>query len=158
MSRPDLTRLLAPSAIALIGASTNATSISGQPLYHMLATGYAGKLYPVNPNRAEVQGVKAYADVRQIPGACDVAVITIPSVHVPEALEQCGEAGIPFAVILTAGFGEMGEAGAGMQQKLDAAIAKSGVRVVGPNCVGAMNVITKAYCAFGGALGDRTLR
>jgi acyl-CoA synthetase (NDP forming) len=158
MSRPDLTRLLSPSAIALIGASTNAHSISGQPLYHMLATGYAGKLYPVNPNRAEVQGVKAYADVRQIPGACDVAVITIPAAHVPDALEQCGEAGISFAVILSAGFAETGEAGAGMQRKLDAAIAKSGVRVVGPNCVGTMNLIDKAFCAFGGALGDKTLR
>ena len=158
MSRPDLTRLLAPSAIALIGASTNQNSISGQPLYHMLARGYAGQLYPVNPNRAEVQGVKAYADVRQIPSACDVAVITIPAVHVPEALEQCGEVGIAFAVILSAGFGEMGEAGADMQRKLDAAVAKSGVRVVGPNCVGTMNLIANAYCAFGGALGDKTLR
>ncbi len=157
MSRLDLTRLLAPSAIALIGASTNAHSISGQPLYHMLARGYAGQLYPVNPNRAEVQGVKAYRTVREIPDACDVAVITIPATHVPDALEQCGEAGIAFAVILSAGFGEMGEAGADMQRKLDAAIAKSGVRVVGPNCVGTMNLIANAYCAFGGALGDKTL-
>jgi acetate---CoA ligase (ADP-forming) len=158
MSRPDLTRLLSPSAIALIGASTNANSISGQPLYHMLATGYAGKLFPVNPNRAEVQGVKAYADVRGIPVTCDVAVITIPAAHVPDALERCGEVGIAFAVILSAGFGEMGEPGAEMQRKLDAAIAKSGVRVVGPNCVGTMNLIDKAFCAFGGALGDKTLR
>jgi acyl-CoA synthetase (NDP forming) len=158
MNRPDLTRLLSPSAIALVGASTNANSISGQPLYHMLARGYAGKLYPVNPNRAEVQGVKSYADVRQIPGTCEVAVITIPAAHVPDALERCGEAGIAFAVILSAGFGEMGEAGAGMQRKLDAAIEKSGVRVVGPNCVGTMNLIDNAYCAFGGALGDKTLR
>lgn len=158
MRRPDLTRLLSPSAIALIGASTNANSISGQPLYHMLANGYAGRLYPVNPNRAEVQGVKAYPTVREIPDACDVAVITIPAMHVPDALEECGKAGIAFAVILSAGFGEMGEAGAEMQRKLDAAIAKSGVRVVGPNCVGTMNHIAKAYCAFGGALGDKTLR
>jgi acetate---CoA ligase (ADP-forming) len=158
MSRPDLTRLLSPTAIALIGASTNANSISGQPLYHMLATGYGGKLYPVNSNRAEVQGVKAYTDVRHIPERCDVAVITIPAAHVPEALERCGEAGITFAVILSAGFGEMGEAGAEMQRKLDAAIGKSGLRVVGPNCVGTMNLIDKAFCAFGGALGDKTLR
>ena len=116
MRRPDLTRLLSPSAIALIGASTNANSISGQPLYHMLAHGYAGRLYPVNPNRAEVQGVKAYRTVREIPDTCDVAVITIPAIHVPDALEECGKAGIAFAVILSAGFGEMGEAGAEMQR------------------------------------------
>ena len=76
MPRPDLTRLLSPRSIAIVGASTNAASLSGQPLYHMLAMGYAGKLYPVNPNRAEVQGVKAYPDVLSIPETCDVAVIS----------------------------------------------------------------------------------
>jgi len=158
MPRPDLTRLLSPRSIAIVGASTNAASLSGQPLYHMLAMGYAGKLYPVNPNRAEVQGVKAYPDVLSIPEPCDVAVIVVSSRHVPAALEQCGQAQIPFAVVITAGFAETGAEGAEMQRQLEAAIAKSGVRVVGPNCVGTMNVITKAYCAFGGALGDKTLR
>lgn len=157
--RPDLTRLLYPSAIAVIGASTNAKSISGQPLMHMLACNYEGKLYPVNPNRAEVQGVKAYPDILSVPRPVDAAVIAVPAAHVPAALEQCGEAGIPYAVILTAGFIETGEAkGAAMQEKVVAAIARSGVRVVGPNCVGVMNVINRAYLAFGGALGDTTLR
>ncbi|MGZ8199071.1 MAG: CoA-binding protein, partial [Burkholderiales bacterium] len=154
----DLTRLLSPRAIAIVGASTNPSSISGQPLHHMLTMGYTGKLYPVNPRRAEVQGVKSYADMLAIPQACDVAVIAVPAAHVPASLEQCGQARIPFAVILSAGFAETGEAGAEMQRRLDAAIASSGVRVVGPNCVGTMNVITKAYCAFGGALGDKTLK
>jgi acyl-CoA synthetase (NDP forming) len=155
----DLSRLLAPSAIAIIGASTNANSISGQPLTHMLASRFEGRLYPVNPNRSEVQGLKAYADVREVPRPVDAAVIAVPAVHVPKALEQCGEAGIPYAVVLTAGFVETGDAGgAEMQRQLDAAIAKSGVRVVGPNCVGLMNVRTRAYMAFGGALGDKTLR
>jgi acetate---CoA ligase (ADP-forming) len=155
----DLSRLLAPSAIAVIGASTNAKSISGQPLMHMLASHFEGKLYPVNPNRSEVQGLEAYADVREVPRPVDAAVIAVPAAHVPKALEQCGEAGIPYAVVLTAGFVETGDAaGAEMQRALDAAIAKSGVRVVGPNCVGLMNVRTRAYMAFGGALGDKTLR
>ncbi|HEV7801074.1 MAG TPA: CoA-binding protein, partial [Burkholderiales bacterium] len=157
--RPDLTRLLNPSSIAIIGASTNAKSISGQPLMHMLACNYEGKLYPVNPNRSEVQGVKAYPDVLSVPRPCDAAVIAVPAAHVPKALEQCGEAGIPYAVILTAGFIETGtEAGAELQRQVEASIAKSGVRVVGPNCVGAMNVVNRAYLAFGGALGDKTLR
>ncbi len=157
--RPDLMRLLNPASIAIIGASSNAKSISGQPLMHMLACNYEGKLYPVNPNRSEVQGVKAYPDVLSVPRPCDAAVIAVPAAHVPKALEQCGEAGIPFAVILTAGFIETGtEAGADLQRQLEAAIAKSGVRIVGPNCVGAMNVINRAYLAFGGALGDKTLR
>lgn len=125
---------------------------------HMLAGRYEGRLYPVNPNRAQVQGVKAYPDVLSVPRPCDVAVIAVAAPHVPKTLLQCGEAGIPYGVILTAGFAETGEPGAAMQRELDAAIAKSGVRVVGPNCVGVMNVKTRAFCAFGGALGDKTLR
>ncbi len=125
----------------------------------MLACGFEGKLYPVNPKREEVQGVKAYADVLSLPGPCDAAVIAVGREHVPDVLEQCGKAGIPYAVILTAGFSETHtESGAEMQHRLNAAIAKSGVRVVGPNCVGVMNVIKRAYMAFGGALSDKTLR
>jgi len=158
-NKPDLSRLLDPSAIAIVGASTNPKSISGQPLAHMLACSFEGKLYPVNPKRTEVLGVKAYPDVLSIPRPCDVAVIAVRREHVPEVLEQCGQAGIPYAVILTAGFSETHtESGAEMQHRLDAVIAKSGVRVVGPNCVGVMNVIKRAYMAFGGALSDKTLR
>jgi acyl-CoA synthetase (NDP forming) len=155
---PDLSRLLDPRSIAIVGASTNPKSISGQPLYHMLKGRFEGKLYPVNPNRAEVQGVKAYRDVLSVPDACDVALVAVSAPHVPRVLEQCGEAGIPFAVVLAGGFSEIGEAGAEMQRQLEAAIRRSGVRVVGPNCVGVMNVIARAYCAFGGALSDPSLR
>lgn len=123
----------------------------------MLACGYKGRLYPVNPNRSEVQGLKSYPDVLSV-GGCDVAIIAVPAPHAPMAIEQCGLAKIPFAVVLTAGFSETGPKGEEMQRQLDAAIAKSGVRVVGPNCVGVMNVITRAYMAFGGALTDKTLR
>jgi acyl-CoA synthetase (NDP forming) len=157
-NKPDLSRLLDPSAIAIVGASTNPKSISGQPLAHMLASRFEGKLYPVNPKRDEVQGVKAYPDLLSLPGQCDAAVIAVGREYVPDVLEQCGKAGIPYAVILTAGFSETHtESGTEMQHRLDAAIARSGVRVVGPNCVGVMNVIKRAYMAFGGALSDKTL-
>lgn len=76
-TRPDLTRLLTPQSIAIIGASTNLTSISGQPLRLMLDAGYAGKLYPVNPRREEVQGLKAYPSAVDIPGPCDVALLAV---------------------------------------------------------------------------------
>jgi len=155
----DISKLLSPSAVAVIGASTNPKSISGQPLAHMINCKYEGGLYPVNPQRSEVQGRKSYASVLDIPEQCDVAVIAVPRAHVPKALDDCGKAGIPFAVILTAGFIETGDdAGAAMQLELEQAIARSGACVVGPNCVGVMNVITRAYMAFGGALSDPALR
>ncbi|MEQ1776683.1 MAG: CoA-binding protein, partial [Burkholderiales bacterium] len=153
----DLKRLLTPASIAIIGASTNSTSISGQPLRLMLEAGYAGKIYPVNPKRDEVQGVKAYPDAQAIPGPCDVALIAVSAAQVPQALRDCGKAGIPFAVVLAGGFAEIGAAGAAMQRELDAAIKESGVRVVGPNCVGVANIDTHAFCAFGGALYDKSL-
>ena len=105
----DISKLLSPSAVAVIGASTNPKSISGQPLAHMINCKYEGGLYPVNPQRSEVQGRKSYASVLDIPEQCDVAVIAVPRAHVPKALDDCGKAGIPFAVILTAGFIETGD-------------------------------------------------
>ena len=78
-SHTDISRLLTPQSIAIIGASSNNTSISGQPLRLMLDAGYAGKIYPVNPKRDEVQGVKAYPDAQSIPGPCDVALVAATS-------------------------------------------------------------------------------
>jgi acetate---CoA ligase (ADP-forming) len=153
----DLSKLLNPSSIAIIGASSNNTSISGQPLRLMIEAGYAGKIYPVNPKRDEVQGVKAYPDAQSIPGPCDVALVAVSAAQVPQALRDCGKAGIPFAVVLAGGFAEIGEAGAAAQHELDAAIKESGVRIVGPNCIGVANIATRAFCAFGGALYDKSL-
>lgn len=158
-ARLDLTRLLYPSSVAVIGASSKPNSISGQPLAHMIAGSYEGKLFPVNPSRTEVQGLAAYRDVRDIPGTVDAAVIAVPAIHVPEALEQCGEIGIPYAVVLTSGFMDLGnEAGSALEKRLRASIAKSRVRVVGPNCVGVMNLTNRAYLAFGGGVSDKSLR
>jgi acyl-CoA synthetase (NDP forming) len=157
MTHTDLSRLLTPSSIAIIGASSNDTSISGQPLRLMIEAGYAGKIYPVNPKRDEVQGVKAYPDAQSIPGSCDVALVAVSAAQVPQALRDCGKAGIPFAVVLAGGFEEIGEAGMAMQRELNAAIKESGVRVVGPNCIGVANIATRAFCAFGGALYDKSL-
>ena len=153
----DLTRLLTPQSIAIIGASSNNTSISGQPLRLMIEAGYAGKIYPVNPKRDDVQGVKAYPDAQSIPGPCDVALVAVSAAQVPQALRDCGKAGIPFAVVLAGGFEEIGAAGADMQRELKTAILESGVRVVGPNCIGVANIATRAFCAFGGALYDKSL-
>ena len=153
----DLSRLLTPQSIAIIGASSNDTSISGQPLRLMLEAGYAGKIYPVNPKRDEVQGIKAYPDALSIPGSCDVALVAVSAAQVPQALRDCGKAGIPFAVVLAGGFEEIGEAGMAMQRELNAAIKESRVRVVGPNCIGVANIATRAFCAFGGALYDKSL-
>jgi acyl-CoA synthetase (NDP forming) len=154
----DLTRLLEPAAIALVGASTNPQVTSGQPLRYMKEFGFGGRLYPVNPRRSEVQGLRSYERIASLPEPCDIAVITVAAPQVPAIIRECGEAGIPFAVVLTAGFEETGATGAVLQKELRDAVSESGVRVVGPNSTGIVNLRCRSYCAQGGALSEAGLQ
>jgi len=158
MATPDLSRLLNPRGVAIIGASTDLSRIGGQPIKLLTEYGYKGKVYPVNPKYAEVKGLTCYPDVSAVPKPCDIALIAVSGALVPGAIEQCGKAGIPFAVILSAGFSEAGETGKALNDKLLAAIKTSGVRVVGPNCLGVMNLDADFRLGFGGTLQLKTLR
>ena len=157
-SAPDLSRLLDPRGVAVIGASTDLTRIGGQPIKLLTEYGYKGQVYPVNPKYPEIKGLKCYPDVSAVPQPCDIAVSAVSGHLVPGAIEQCGKAGIPFAVILSAGFSEAGEAGKELNDKLLAAIKKSGVRVVGPNCLGVLNLDADFRLGFGGTLQLKTLK
>ncbi len=155
---PDLSRLLNPRAVAIIGASTDLSRIGGQPIKLLTEYGYKGRVYPVNPKYTEVKGLSCYPDIAAVPKPCDIALIAVSGALVPGAIEQCGKAGIPFAVILSAGFSEAGDAGKLLNDKLLAAIKSSGVRVVGPNCLGVMNLDEDFRLGFGGTLQLKTLR
>ena len=154
----DLSRLLNPRGVAIVGASTDLSRIGGQPIKLLTEYGYTGQIYPVNPKYSEIKGLTCYPDVSAVPQPCDVALIAVSGPLVPGAIEQCGKAGIPFAVILSAGFGEAGEAGRELNDKLLAAIDRSGVRVVGPNCLGVMNLDASFRLGFGGTLQLKTLK
>ena len=155
---PDLSRLLNPRGVAIIGASTDLSRIGGQPIKLLTEYGYKGKVYPVNPKYTEVKGLTCYPDIGAVPKPCDIALIAVSGALVPGAIEQCGKAGIPFAVILSAGFSEAGDAGKVLNDKLLSAIKTSGVRVVGPNCLGVMNLDEDFRLGFGGTLQLKTLR
>jgi len=155
---PDLSRLLSPRAVAVIGASTDLSRIGGQPIKLLTEYGYKGQLYPVNPKYTEVKGLTCYPDIGAVPKPCDVALIAVAGHLVPGAIEQCGKAGIPYAVILSAGFSEAGDAGKALNDKLLTAIESSGVRVVGPNCLGIMNLDENFRLGFGGTLQLKTLK
>ena len=145
----DLGRLFRPRGIAIVGASVEPQRIGGQPLRSLTEFGYAGAIYPVNPKYKEIRGLPCYGDVGDVPQPCDVALVAAPTKAVPDVIRNCGRAGIAFAVVLSAGFGELGERGREMHMQLDAAIRESGVRVIGPNCVGVLNVHDKVFCGFG---------
>ncbi|MCC6777089.1 MAG: acetate--CoA ligase family protein, partial [Hyphomicrobiales bacterium] len=114
-------------------------------------------IYPVNPKYDSLDGRPCFPSLAALPGPCDVAVVTVPSAHVASVIEQCGAAGIPVAVVLSSGFREIGAAGAMLQEELVAAARRSGVRIVGPNCQGYMNVATRMYAGFGTAFRNPPL-
>lgn len=147
----NLDHLFNPRAVAIIGATQDARRAGGAPLWSLTHLGYAGKVYAVNPRYRELDGRPCYASVESVPERCDLAVIAVPATEVPNAIEACGRAGIDRAVILSAGFREIGERGAELEARLQAALKVSGVRAVGPNCIGMMNLRNRVFAGFGSA-------
>lgn len=131
--------LFAPKSIALIGASGDGAKNAGRPQRFLKSHGYGGAIFPVNPNRSEVQGVTAYASVRDIPAPVDHAFIMIPSHNVVEVLKDCAAAGVQVASIYSDGFAEQGADGAALQAKLVDTARALGVRLLGPNSMGVIN-------------------
>lgn len=154
----DLSRFLNPRGIAVVGASSDPNRIGGQMLRLLTDFGYRGKVYPVNPRYPEIKGMTCYPDVAAVPQPCDVALVGLSATQVPGTIEQCGKAGIPYALVLSAGFNEVGGEGRTLQAQLVAAARASGVRITGPNCLGILNLKDDARIGFGGTLQLTTLR
>ena len=153
----DLTRLFNPRAVAVVGASHDLDSISGQPIKHLKNHGYTGKVYPVNPKYPEVAGYQCYPDIAALPEIPDVAVIAVAAKRVPDVMHQIGRKGIPFAIVLTSGFAESDDDGKRAQQDLVALADSYNVGVIGPNCQGMMNIADRVHIGFGAPYG-RTYR
>src|SRR3984957_1502864 len=143
-----LTPLLAPRSVAVLGASSDPTRISGRPIAYMRSQGFQGALYPINPNRTEVQGLKAYPTIADLPETPDVAIVAIASEHVPPAIDELGKKGCKAIVMFTAGFAEMDEAGEAVQAKMVATARSYGMRLLGPNCLGVFDARRSYYATF----------
>ncbi|MGY0500427.1 bifunctional acetate--CoA ligase family protein/GNAT family N-acetyltransferase [Nocardia sp. FBN12] len=131
--------LLAPSSVAVIGASPEQTRVGGAVLANLLAGGFSGPVFPVNLHRRSVRGVRAYATVREIPDEVDLAVVAVPPAAIGAVLDDCMAKGVKGLVVLTAGFGETGAAGLAAEHDLVAAARGHGMRVVGPSALGIAN-------------------
>lgn len=140
--------LMAPRSVAIIGASADPTRIGGRPIATMLRAGFTGTIYPINPNRAEVQGLKAYASVADLPETPDAAIIAVPGAQALAAIEALGQRGTSAAVIFSSGFAEVGEQGQAAQEELLAAARRHGLRLLGPNCLGVFNAELGWYATF----------
>jgi acyl-CoA synthetase (NDP forming) len=149
MSRfAGLTPLLAPRSIAVLGASSDPTRIGGRPIAYMRAQGFPGGLYPVNPNRAEIQGLKAYPSIADLPETPDVAIVAVPAESAAPAIEELAKRGVQAVVMFTAGFAEMDEAGAAAQAGMVATARACGMRILGPNCLGVFDARRSYYATF----------
>ncbi len=135
----SLKALFEPTSVAVIGASSNPARIGGRPIDYYLKAGFKGDIYPVNPNRDEIQGLKAYPDIASIPGKVELAVLAISAKLVAEALTACGEKGVKVVVLFSAGFSELGDAGDLLQDQLDQIVQRYDMRILGPNCLGLYN-------------------
>jgi acyl-CoA synthetase (NDP forming) len=147
--RTDLERFFHPASIAIIGASQDFITISGQPLKHLQSHGYKGKLYPVNPRYGEVAGVKCYPSLAEVPETPDLVLILVNASRVADMLKQCGAKGVPYVIIFSSGFSEMGGEGVKLQQQLKEIAAAHDIGVIGPNCQGMMNVADSVFAGFG---------
>ena len=134
-----VSHLLAPRSIATVGASRQPGSIGAELLHNVVANGFRGAVYPVNPAAKELEGLAAYASVLDIPGDVEMAVITVPAAAVLGAARECAAKGVRALVVISAGFAEIGPEGADLQRELLELCRQAGMRLVGPNCMGVIN-------------------
>ncbi len=146
--RGSLAPLFEPRAIAIYGASSDPTKIGGRPLDFLKGSGFDGALYPINPKAAQIQGLPAFATVSAVPGPVDLAIVAVPAPGVLAALEDCAAKGVGGAVVLSSGFAEVGGAGTEWQAGITTLARRTGMRVVGPNCMGLINVRRRLLGTF----------
>ena len=140
MTAHPLSPLLAPASVAIFGASNDPTRISGRSLRYYREAGYKGALYPINPTRDTVQGLRAYPDLATVEGPVDCAVIAVPANLALEAMEACVQKGVRGIVMFTAGFAEIGAEGRAMQERITQIAHDNDIRLCGPNCLGLFNM------------------
>lgn len=145
---PHFDALFSPRSVAVIGASDNPNKVGGRPIHYLNRFGFAGKVYPVNPGRAEIQGHRAYASVAEIGAVPDAVVIAVAGDATLAQVRQCSALGVKAAVVMASGFGETGAAGRERQAALVAAANAGGMRLVGPNAQGTANFASGAVLNF----------
>lgn len=142
-------RLFNPRGVAVIGATEEQSRPGGQAIFALTNYGYNGGIFPVNPKFLELRGHKCYASVAEIEGVIDIAVIALPAAAAVGMVAECGARGIPYAIVLGGGFREAGPEGAQRQAEMLAHARASGVRLLGPNCLGISNIHQRVFAAFG---------
>lgn len=143
-----LAPLFNPSSIVFVGASSHPLKWGFRILLNILEGGYGGEIYPVNPREKEILGLEVCPSIADLPQSADLAVVVIPPLSVPQAVRECVQKGVKSAVIITAGFGELGEEGERLQREMVEIAREGGMPLVGPNCNGIMNPALRLYAVM----------
>ncbi len=144
-----LDALFNPDSVAVIGATERAGTVGRTVLHNLLNPAFHGKVYPVNPQRAEILGVKAYKSIREVPGPVDLAILATPAVTIPALIGECIDMDVSSAVVISAGFREHGAVGAALEKEVQEQLRRSSMRLIGPNCLGIMNPRIGLNATFG---------
>ncbi len=135
----DLTGLFYPQSIAVLGATDTKGKLGYNVIYNLLSHLFQGKIYPINPRKDMIMGLKAYPSIKDVPETVDTAIVIVPAEAASKAIEECCEMGIRYIIVETAGFAETGEAGRQVQAHIKDVIAANNCRLLGPNCSGIIN-------------------
>jgi acetyltransferase len=149
---PQLDAFFNPKSIAIVGASRDETKVGHKIIDNILVGGYPGKVFPINPNAADIDGLRCYPDLASIGETPELVIIVVPSRLVPEVMKQSAAAGVHAVIIITAGFKEIGAAGAELEREVSQIAKHAGIRVLGPNCLGVIAPGNKLNASFGGNL------
>jgi len=147
-SDASLSRLFNPGSIAVVGASATPGKIGAMPVSLLRQHGYDGRILPINPRADVIQGLPAAPDLAALDGDVDLVILAVPAAHAAQALERARPGQVGGAVVFTSGFSETGASGVHMQEQLCAIARERGIRLLGPNCLGFMNVRRNVYATF----------
>ena len=143
-----LDAMFRPNSVAVIGATERVGTVGRTVLANLMDGRYRSRVFPVNPGRAEVLGLKAYKRIGEVPQAVDLAVVVTPARSVPGVIGECVDAGVKAAVVISAGFRERGAEGAGLEREIQSQLRRTSMRVVGPNCLGIMTPALELNATF----------
>ncbi|MFZ5911076.1 MAG: acetate--CoA ligase alpha subunit [Chloroflexota bacterium] len=144
----SLQPIFSPKSVAVIGATEKAGSVGRTVVWNLISSPFGGTVYPINPKRENILGIKAYPSIKDLPDQIDLAVIVTPAPTVPGIVEECVEAGVKGAIVISAGFKEVGPEGAKLETEILAHARRGKMRVIGPNCLGVMNPLTGLNATF----------
>ena len=147
-----LNHFFEPRSVAIVGASRQTGKVGYEILAGLLRAGFEGEIFPVNPTADEIQGRKAYPDLKSIGQTPDLVVLVVAAKHVPPIMQDCADLGVKAVVIIASGFKESGPKGAELEKKVISIARSAGIRIIGPNCIGLMVPKQKLNASFGGDL------